>query len=638
MKLLLSIHIVSLFFFSIFRLVEYVALHALIGNTTASHLMAFVNGLWFDNVISCSIAIVPAVVLLLPLCFNWCPKWLLRGVSCWYALLFALALMPSAANTPYFHYFFKNINSSIFEWFGYTETTFGMLVQETSYWPYITLYFVLTAAFLWILHRLRVHYEPAVCKSRGEVQSAAAVAFRLVLAVVAIAACAFGIRGRTGYNPIKVSQAYYCDDSFLNQLGINPMFNLIASTLDDFRKENKPLTLMPVEQAIVNVRASLGVTGKMDKNAILRRKVVNAPSAPKRLPNVVFIIMESMSANLMQSFGQPARLTPTLDSIYHHSLAFTRYYSAGIHTNQGLTATFYSFPAIMFRNLMKGTVTPHYSGIPTVLKQYGYHNLFFMTHEAQYDNMKAFLVTNGYDDIYSQECYPRHEVVTRFGIADHDEFNHAIEAINRQAKSGKPFMATILTISNHPPYIIPKDFHPRSKEKEQQVVEYADWSIGDFLGRARAESWYKNTLFVIQADHGRREGKCEGELPESYNHIPLMIFGPHVPTMRYDGLGMQVDLMPTLLGLLKLNYQFDGFGVDLLRHRRNMVFYSADNQIVARDDKRCYLYSPPLQRSFCYDVMPNGRLVGNRDEASFSDLRQYVFSMIQTADHIQRQK
>lgn len=176
-----------------------------------------------------------------------------------------------------------------------------------------------------------------------------------------------------------------------------------------------------------------------------------------------------------------------------------------------MTATLYSFPALMFRNLMKGTVTPRRKGIATVLKKFGYENMFFMTHEAQYDNMKAFFQTNGYDDIFSQENYPKSEVVNSFGVSDHFEMGYALNTINQKAKTGKPFMATILTVSNHPPYIIPDFFKPKTKEKETQIVEYADWAIGDFLKKASREPWYKNTIFVIQADHGKLVGKSEGE-------------------------------------------------------------------------------------------------------------------------------
>ena len=102
-------------------------------------------------------------------------------------------------------------------------------------------------------------------------------------------------------------------------------------------------------------------------------------------------------------------------------------------------------------------------------------------------------------------------------------------------------------------------------------MEYADWAIGDFLKKASREPWYKNTIFVIQADHGKLVGKSEGELPQSYNHIPLIIFGPGVPQQQYAGLGMQVDVMPTLFGLMNLNYEYEGFGVDLLKQQRPMA-------------------------------------------------------------------
>lgn len=494
---LLSVHVLALLVMTLFRLVEFIALHGMIVDAEASRVMAFVKGVWFDNVIACYISVLPVAVLLIAASLGWCHRRLLRGINIWYAAWFAIAFMPSAANTPYFQYFFKNINSSIFGWFGYVATTSGMLLQESSYWLYIALYFVFTGSFIYALVRLRRYFEGLFLLPKDNMHLVQVVS-RFLISAVMIGACLFGIRGRMGYNPIKVSQAYYCEDSFLNQLGINPAFNLLTSALDDMRKENKELHLMPYAEAITNTRQWLGITGKVDSTNILKREVVNdslmmkmgQSPAKKNHPNVVVILMESMSANLLGTFGNQQPLTPTLDSLYQHSLAFTHFYSSGIHTNHGMTATLYSFPALMFRNLMKGTVTPRRKGIATVLKKYGYENMFFMTHEAQYDNMKAFFQTNGYDDIFSQENYPKSEVVNSFGVSDHFEMDYALNTINQKAKTGKPFMATILTVSNHPPYIIPDFFKPKTKEKETQIVEYADWAIGDFLKKASREPWY----------------------------------------------------------------------------------------------------------------------------------------------------
>ena len=559
---LLGLHVAGLAALSLFRLVQFVALRSMMAaGSGASVLTAFVKGVWFDNVIACYVMILPLAVLLIAATFGCYARWLRRAAAVWLTVCYIVFMGISAANIPYFAYFFKNLDSSIFGWFGYVGTTTGMLVGESSYWPYILLFAVAVALFIFVVTRW-YRFTDRRIKQEGPGEVAHATVLRLLarfcLSALLIALCLFGIRGRMGYNPIKISQAYYCDDPFLNQLGIAPAYNLLTSTLDDLRKENAELHLMPYAEAITLARGELGLTGVVDSTAVLHRHIA-ADSAANR-PNVVIILMESMSASLMQTFGQPEPLTPTLDSLYRHSLAFTRFYSAGIHTNHGLTATLYSFPALMMRNLMKGTVTPRRRGLPTVLKQEGYHNLFFMTHESQYDNMNAFFRTNGYDEIFSQESYPASEVANSFGVPDKYLFDYALPVINRAAASQQPFMATLLTISNHPPYVVPAWMKTHTKKPETQIVEYADWCVGRFLQEARRQPWYDNTLFVILADHGKLVGKMDSELPQSYNHIPLIIFGPGIEPRLYDGLGTQVDVMPTLLGLMGISYDYDGFG------------------------------------------------------------------------------
>lgn len=632
MAWLLSVHAVSLAVLTLFRLIELACLHSMITDNNANVLTAFAKGLWFDNVTACYVMIVPLAASLLAASFGYAGRGIRKVVNCWFFVFYPIVFMASAANTPYFEYFFKNINSSIFEWFGYAATTAGMVFQEKSYILHIVLYFAITACYIAALVYLRRFFDRKIDGCRKDGMFIMPATIRLAMTTGLALLCMFGIRGRTGYNPIKISQAYYCDDPFLNQLGINPAFNLLTSALDDMRKENNELHLMAYPEAVASARQSLGIEGKADSTHVMRRMIV-ADGKPQK-HNVVVILMESMSANLMSVFGNKQRLTPTLDSLYSRSLAFTHCYSAGIHTNHGMTASLYSFPALMFRNLMKGTVTPHRTGIPTVLKGYGYHNMFFMTHEAQYDNMKAFFTTNGYDDIYSQEDYPKSEVVNSFGVSDHFLFNYALNTINRCAAKKKPFLATILTISNHPPYVIPPFFKPKTKEPETQIVEYADWAIGDFLKKAKKESWYKNTIFVIMADHGKLVGNATTEAPESYNHIPLIIFGPGVPAMQYDGLATQVDMMPTLLSILNMSYVYDGFGQDVLHSPRHMVFYSADNQVIARNKDMVYVYNPKMQKSFCYKVTGDGTLKETGFSQAFKPLQHYVFSMIQTAQFV----
>lgn len=637
---LLGLHVGCLTVLTVFRLVKFVALNDMLSDE-AQHVPvwpAFVRGVWFDNVVACYVLIAPLVVLLLPAVVGYTPRLLRRIAAIFTGICYGILFLTSAADIPYFDYFFKDIDASIFNWFGYATATAGMIFGEVSFYAYIVLFVASCVLLAWGIRRWRRRADriigalPAPQRPQRAAQLLPYV-LRLVLAAACIGLCLFGIRGRRGYNPIKVSQAYYCQDAFLNQLGINPAFNLLTSALDNMRKENRRLTLMPDLEALAYVQQRLGIDGrKADPLYPLRRTITD--SLPMKRRNVVIILMESMSTDLLHCMGNPQPLTPTLDSLSRHSLFFNHFYSAGIHTNIGMTATLYSMPAILSRNLMKGTVTPHRTGLPTILKDKGYTNLFFMTHEAQYDNMNAFFRTNGYDEIYSQENYPASAVVNSFGVPDDFLFSYTLPVLNRHAASGRPFMATLLTISNHPPYIVPDDQKWRSAEPETQIVEYADRSIGRFLAAARKQPWYANTVFVVVADHGKIVGEPDAQVPQSYNHIPLFIFGPGIPTGVYDGLGTQVDIVPTLLGLLHASYSYDGMGFNLLRTPRDKVSYSADNMIAARDSSRCYLYNPSTGQSFYYRQQPDGDLVATPADEDYEELRQHALSVTQAAEYI----
>lgn len=415
---LLIIHIVALLFFFLFRLVLFTSIDYQfppdIQNNFLMQATAFIKGLWFDNVIACYILLLPLVILWITALCNYHSKWVFRFISIFFILFYSLSFIISAANIPYFSYFFKTINSSIYNWFGYGATTAGMVLGETSFYFPIFLGLISILLLSGSVLRLSSYFYHLINSKSTSISPINRLCI-FAAGAVCIGLCLFGIRGRMGYNPIRVSQAYYCTDPFLNQLGVNPVFNLLTSTLDDNRKENRYLHLMPEQEAITNMQSILQRKGIEGISPIARE--VKCAAVPTQ-KNVVLIFMESMSANLMEHFGSTKKLTPFLDSLYLESLSFDHFYSAGIHTNHGMYATLYSFPAIMKRNAMKGAVVPVYSGLPTVLKDNGYRNLFFMTHESQYDNMNAFLRTNGFDEIYAQENYPKDKVVNSFGVQD----------------------------------------------------------------------------------------------------------------------------------------------------------------------------------------------------------------------------
>lgn len=631
---LLSIHLVALFIFFIFRFTLFCSIDyqfpAEIKGDVALQSVAFLRGLWFDNVIGCYILLLPLVVMWIAALFNYTAKWLFRATAVYFTCFYSVSFIIAAANIPYFEYFFKTINSSIYNWFGYGGTTAGMVFGESAYYFPIFLGLVSIVAFGWVASLLASHFYRRTEKTAPRINllSRAVV---LVAGAVCVGLCMFGIRGRMGYNPIKVSQAYYCEDPFLNQLGVNPVFNLLTSTLDDNRKENRTLHLMSEEEALANVQKYLQRQGIDNLSPIARK--VDREGVPVR-KNVVLVFMESMSANLMGAFGSEKNLTPYLDSLYHRSLSFNHFYSSGIHTNHGIYSTLFSFPAIMKRNAMKGSVIPVYSGLPTVLQENGYCNLFFMTHESQYDNMNAFLRTNGFDEIYAQENYPADKVVNSFGVQDDFMYQYALPILNEKVETGDPFFTVLLSISNHPPYVIPPYFHPQSSVPEEQIVEYADWSIRQFMEAAGKQPWFDNTIFVFLGDHGKMVGTPECEMPQSYNHIPLMIYGKDIQASVHDGFGGQIDVSPTLLGLLNVSYLQNNFGVDMLREERPCMFFTADNMIGARDADHLFIYVPDSQQEFRYKLEEGKLHAATADEEVFGRLKNYCFSMLQCTEYL----
>lgn len=587
---------------------------------------AFLRGLWFDNVIGCYILLLPLLVLCIASLFNYYGPRMFRAVGIFLGVMYALNFMAATANIPYFEYFTKPLNSSIWNWAEYGTTTLGMMFGEASYYLYIGYFILFTTLFCLLLRfyeKRLLHTLKASGPARGNWKINCA---KGCIGAALIGLCFFGIRGRRGYNPIKVSAAYFCDNPILNQLGVNATFCLLTSTLDDMRKENRRLCLMDDQQAVIQVQQLLNRTGIEQISPIAR---IISPKDKPTQQNVVVVFMESLSAKFLQRFGGKG-LTPTIDSLWQHSLSFSNFYSAGNHTNHGLYASLYGFPSIMKRNAMKGSAIPNYSGLATVLKEQGYRTLFFMTHEAQYDNMNAFFRSNGFTDIYAQENYPKEKIANHFGVQDDFLFEYALPRL-REASQNGPFMATLLTITNHPPYVLPDYFHPTSSHPEEQVVEYADWSIAQFMKAAAKEEWFGNTIFVFLGDHGKMVGQADCELPESYNHVPFMIYGKGIsPEERNDFAG-QVDMTPTILGMLNIPYTQNNLGIDLLREKRPCIFYTADNTVAARDSLHLYVYNPDADGEFCYRI-ENEKPAPAQMDSTFQSLKKYCFSMLQATE------
>jgi phosphoglycerol transferase MdoB-like AlkP superfamily enzyme len=274
-----------------------------------------------------------------------------------------------------------------------------------------------------------------------------------------------GIRGRVQEkSPIKVGTAYFSDNAFLNQLGLNPVFTFLRSYLDKLDQRNQIINLMDDATAIKNVRKYLGIENPIDDYPIARQVVSDSTGAKNF--NVILVIMESMSAAKMTRHGNQNNLTPFLDSIANQGYYFENIYTAGIHTFNGVFSTLFSFPAIYLQNPMKESTMFRYNGFGHTLRKKGYSTTYFTTHDGQFDNIEGFLRANDFENIITLADYPSEKVKTTLGVPDDYMFEFSMPLIDGLAAENKPFFVAYMTASDHGPYYLP-DYYQAQEQGDQ---------------------------------------------------------------------------------------------------------------------------------------------------------------------------
>lgn len=298
----------------------------------------------------------------------------------------------------------------------------------------------------------------------------------------------------------------------------------------------------------------------------IRRRIDN-PGPPSKL-NVVLVTIESLSAKYLGSFGDPRGLTPNLDELRKQSLFFNNFYATGTRTDRGLEAITLSVPPTPGRSIVKRLGRESgFASLGRQLDAQGYDSVFVYGGRGYFDNMNAFFGGNGYR-IVDQSSVPKEDIhfENAWGMADEDLYAQAMKLADADHAAGKPFLLQLMTTSNHRPYTYPDGrIDIAAGSGREGAVKYTDWAIGDFLAKARQKPWFDNTLFVFVADHCAGSAGME-DLPVANYHIPLFVYAPKWLKAREDGqLASQIDVAPTLLGLLGMDYESTFFGRDLLK-------------------------------------------------------------------------
>lgn len=288
---------------------------------------------------------------------------------------------------------------------------------------------------------------------------------------------------------------------------------------------------------------------------------------PELQKNVVLISIESLSAAYMKAYGYEESVTPFLDQLAQKSLFFTNLYATGNRTVRGLEALTLCIPPTAGESVIKREKeNKNKFTTGSVFKSKGYSVKYLYGGYSYFDNMKDFYAGNGYEIVDRDNFTPEEITFANvWGVCDEDMAKKAISEMNKDYKAGKPFFHHWMTVSNHRPFTYPegKIDIPADSKSRKGGVKYTDYSIMKFFEMAQKQPWFKNTVFVIVADHcSSSAGKTE--LPMDKYRIPAMIYSPEfVAPQKFSQVTSQIDVMPTVLGLLNFKYQSKFLGQDV---------------------------------------------------------------------------
>lgn len=361
----------------------------------------------------------------------------------------------------------------------------------------------------------------------------------------------------------------------------------------------------------------------------LERVIEN--DGPEKQWNVVLISVESFSANFMQHFGNTQNITPFLDSLAGHSLLFTNLYATGTRTVRGLEALSLCIPPTPGQSIVRRPNNEGLFSLGKIFREKGYETEYIYGGYGYFDNMNYFFSNNNYN-VTDRTALSDEEIDYEniWGVADENLFSQALKNIDAHV-TGKPVFAHIMTTSNHRPFTYPDGrIDIPSHSSREGAVKYTDYAIGRLIHQAKEKPWFKNTVFVIIADHcASSAGKTE--LPLNSYHIPMLIYSPgNIEAGVMNRLMSQIDVGPTLLGLLNFSYTSKFFGYDMnkLEPGRERAFISTYQSLGFVKDNELVILSPQARvNRHSLTVSPDSPL--NRD----TDLVQEAIAWYQSASY-----
>lgn len=409
---------------------------------------------------------------------------------------------------------------------------------------------------------------------------------------------------------VDINTHRYSANRYVNELSGNGMYELFAAYRNNELDYEQFYVNISHEEAATILQSKFEYPSTLNgnQNSFPLHQVVNKKQENKW--NVVLISVESLSAEFLGLFGNKKKITPNLDSLAAHSLVFTTLYATGTRTVRGLEALTLSIPPTPGQSIVRRPNNENLFSLGSVFQEKGYQCKYIYGGYGYFDNMNYFFEQNEYQ-VIDRAAIPDNEIDYEniWGVADENLFELSLKEIDKTINENHLVFAHIMTTSNHRPYTYPEGrIDIPSHTSREGAVKYTDYAIGKFLRESSSKPWYNKTLFIIVADHcASSAGKVD--LPLNKYKIPMLIWGPGIQPQINNTLMSQIDVAPTVLGLLNFSYQSKFFGYDIFDIKpdearafistyQTLGYLREDSMIILKPQQKLELHLPDQNGDF----------------------------------------
>lgn len=517
--------------------------------TLSTLLPAFLLGVLRDIPVAGAVA-TPFIFFELLLPTRWRASPAIRGLRLAFMAVYIFTLLfVSVSEFIFWDEFGVRFNFIALDYLVFTTEVIGNIRESYPVGTILTSLAVLTGFCLYAL--------------RNRVNVAAAIfAPRLGQLLLGLTLCVLAWGGMFRLKPPE-----FAVNAYANELADNGWRSFIWAARQNRLDYRQFYAVRPDEEVLARLSTLSGSPQPAQVVQSMEGRFIKTGAASgQRPPNVVVVMMESLSAEYMGTFGNTKGLTPNLDALAEEGVLFTRLFAAGTRTVRGLESLSAALPPLPGKSIVRWPERGDLDTLGKVMGRNGWNPYFIYGGYGMFDNMNEYFSRSGYQ-VRDRMNFPEDpKVFTNiWGVADENLFDEVIRTMDRETALGAPVFAHVMTTSNHVPFTYPDGrIDIPSPGGRPGGIKYADYAVGHFIAEARKKPWFDNTIFLFVADHcARSAGKTS--IPVYRYHIPAIIYAPKlVEPRRVDTLVSQIDLAPTLLNLVGLGDQSTFVGRDAL--------------------------------------------------------------------------